>query len=75
MTRNADSMSILAKTQPWPKCLIRSIALSIVTYWRLKPSVEIDALILVDLEKKDEKLFEILPNSFWVLNRLVRLGN
>ena len=40
-------MSVLARKQPCPKRFIRSIALSIVTYWRLKYSFEIEELMLV----------------------------
>ena len=48
MSRNADSISVLAKKQSWPKRLIPCTTVSIVTYWRLKSSFEIEALMLVE---------------------------
>ena len=47
MSRKADSMSVLARKQPCPKRFMPSIALSIVTYWRLKSSFGIEELMLV----------------------------
>ena len=43
-------MSVFAKKQLRPKCLMCYIALSIVTYWRLNSSIEIEALILVETD-------------------------
>ena len=51
MSRNADSMSVFAKKKPGPKRLIPCI----VTYWRLKSSFYIEALMLVELDFGKER--------------------